>query len=164
MKIQPTRLTIISGGQTGIDRQALDVAIESGIPHGGWCPLGRLAEDGPIPDRYRLQETASANYSERTRLNILHSDGTLVLHGGQPEGGTALTIKLAKKLAKPLLAIDFFGTPHLNHDWVVQQALDWIENHSIFILNIAGPRLSSSPHLTTIVRPFLENLVAAVRV
>ncbi len=94
----------------------------------------------------------------------MHSDGTLVLHGGQPEGGTALTIKLAKKLEKPLLAIDFFGTPQLNHDWVIQQALDWVDIHSISVLNIAGPRLSSSPNLPTIVRPFLERLVSAVKV
>lgn len=77
------RLRVISGGQTGVDRAALDVALELGLPCGGWCPAGRRAEDGPIPARYPLTETAGADYVERTRRNVVEADATLVLcHGG----------------------------------------------------------------------------------
>lgn len=99
---------ILSGGQTGVDRAAL------GIPCGGWCPRGRRAEDGPIPERYPLTETRSARYAVRTRFNVRDSDGTLVLAGalagvlagGEPQGGTRLTIELANKLGRPLLVAD----------------------------------------------------------
>jgi predicted Rossmann fold nucleotide-binding protein DprA/Smf involved in DNA uptake len=97
---------IISGGQTGVDRAALDVAMELGIPCGGWCPQGRRAEDGRIPERYPLQEASSKEYPVRTRLNVEDSDGTLVLTASSPTGGTALTLKLARQLHKPFLLID----------------------------------------------------------
>src|SRR5947209_11260398 len=85
---------IVSGGQTGVDRAALDVALELGLPCGGWCPKGRRSEGGRIPERYPLRETTSAAYPARTRRNVLYSDGTLVLTNGPPTGGTALTIEL----------------------------------------------------------------------
>ncbi|HSR12366.1 MAG TPA: putative molybdenum carrier protein, partial [Thermodesulfobacteriota bacterium] len=94
---------IISGGQTGVDRAALDVALELGIPAGGWCPKGRRAEDGRIPDYYPLQEASSPEYPVRTQLNVEDSDGTLILYRNSPAGGTALTIRLAKRLKKPHL-------------------------------------------------------------
>src|SRR5436305_1193025 len=84
--------TIFSGGQTGVDRAALDVALELGIPCSGWCPRGRRAEDGTIPPRYPLQETRSLAYPVRTRWNVRDSDGTLILTRGRPDRGTALTI------------------------------------------------------------------------
>src|SRR5262245_12256199 len=97
---------IISGGQTGVDRAALDVAILRGIPHGGYCPMGRLAEDGPIPAHYHLTELLSKEYPVRTRENVLAGDGTLILHRGRPRGGTAYTIEVAQERSKPLYLID----------------------------------------------------------
>src|SRR5688572_12994856 len=86
---------IVSGGQTGVDRGALDAAIALGIEHGGWCPRGRLAEDGQIPRRYQLTETKTSKYRERTERNVLDSDGTLILFRALLSGGTELTRRLA---------------------------------------------------------------------
>src|SRR5437870_9182944 len=97
---------IISGGQTGVDRAALDVALELGLPCGGWCPKRRRAEDGPIPERYPLTETSSRAYPQRTRCNVLDSDGTLILTRGRPTGGTALTIQIAAESGKPYFVVD----------------------------------------------------------
>ena len=129
---------IISGGQTGVDRAALDVAIEWGIPCGGWCPKGRRAEDGRIPAHYPLQEASSKEYPLRTRLNVEDADGTLVLTSGNPTGGTALTLKLARQLHKPFLLVDLArdANPSLLRPWIR-------ENH-IGVLNIAGPREGES--------------------
>ncbi len=129
---------IISGGQTGVDRAALDVALEMGIPCGGWCPQGRRAEDGRIPDQYPLQEASSPDYPLRTRLNVEDSDGTLVISQGSPKGGTALTLKLAKQLKKPFLLVDLAGRADPSE---VQQ---WIQENQIRILNMAGPREGES--------------------
>jgi predicted Rossmann fold nucleotide-binding protein DprA/Smf involved in DNA uptake len=93
---------IVSGGQTGVDRAALDIALALGIPCGGWCPRGRGAEDGVIPARYPLQETCSHDYAERTRRNVIDSDGTLILAIGALHGGTLLTAQLAEKAASPV--------------------------------------------------------------
>ena len=92
---------IISGGQTGVDRGALDAAIALGVPHGGWCPHGRLAEDGIIPARYQLRQTDSPEYHVRTEKNVQDSDATLILYRGEMKGGTKLTWQLAERHAKP---------------------------------------------------------------
>ena len=97
---------IISGGQTGADRAALDVAIELGVPHGGWIPKGRLTEEGSLPAKYQLKEMPTASYPKRTEQNILDSDGTLIVSHGNLAGGSALTRKLAKKHQRPWLHID----------------------------------------------------------
>jgi len=128
---------IISGGQTGVDRAGLDAAIHLGIEHGGWCPLGRRSEDGPIPDQYQLVELDSPNYSDRTRQNVLDSDGTLILYGGRLQGGTLLTARCATQLNKPCLKIRLSGRVSC------EQLISWIESNHISILNIAGPRASS---------------------
>src|SRR5947209_20410690 len=99
-------MRIVSGGQTGVDRAALDVALALGIPCGGWCPRGRRAEDGPIPERYPLVETPTDEYPERTERNVCDSDGTLILTRGQPDRGTALTARLANRHKKPLYVVD----------------------------------------------------------
>jgi hypothetical protein len=132
---------IISGGQTGADRAALDVALELKIPCGGWCPKGRRAEDGRIDDWYPLQETPSSDYRVRTRLNVEESHGTLVITRGPVTGGTALTIKLAREKSKPLLMIDLNQTPD---PAVVQR---WLKRERVRILNVAGPRESKMPGL-----------------
>src|SRR6516162_1127534 len=97
---------VVSGGQTGVDRAALDIALELGIPCGGWCPKGRLAEDGTIPNHYPLKETPLPLYPQRTEWNVRNSDGTLVLTTGQTKGGTALTIAIARRQKKPRLIIN----------------------------------------------------------
>src|SRR5438309_6802555 len=94
---------IISGGQSGVDRAALDVALELGISCGGWCPKGRRAEDGVIPEQYPVRENASTSYPPRTEMNVRDSDGTLILTNGRPDRGTALTVNLAKRYEKPCL-------------------------------------------------------------
>ncbi|MFN8007498.1 MAG: putative molybdenum carrier protein [Terriglobia bacterium] len=130
---------IISGGQTGVDRAALDVALELGIPCGGWCPRGRLAEDGKISERYPLQETATADPGTRTELNVIQSDGTLVLTWGKPTGGTLLTLVCARHHRKPMMEVDL-GDPmdlHPIRGWITSQALQ--------TLNIGGPRESYDP-------------------
>jgi hypothetical protein len=125
---------IVSGGQTGVDRAALDVAMEMGIPCGGWCPKGRLAVDGLIPSRYPLQETQSADYAERTRLNVLDSDGTLILNVGGLTGGTAYTADVARQNAKPFIVVQIDASPDPG------EVIDWIAQHGILVLNVAGPR------------------------
>jgi len=97
---------IISGGQTGAEQAALDVAIELNIPHGGWVPKGRKTENGRLPDKYHLKEISSINYPQRTELNVLDSDGTLVISYGDLTGGPALARGLAKKHRRPCLHID----------------------------------------------------------
>ena len=134
-----TSLRIISGGQTGVDRAALDIAIELGLEHGGWCPQGRRAEDGSIPPRYRLRETAEKDYSIRTRLNAMEADGTLILYRGELEGGSELTVQFAGAMHKPVLIVD------LDHPVAAGTVKDWLHRHHIGTLNIAGPRESKHP-------------------
>ena len=130
--------TIISGGQTGVDRAALDIAIELNISHGGYCPLGRKAEDGIIPMKYKLIELESALYADRTMKNVVSSDGTLILHSGIITNGTTLTKEFCIKENKPLIIINIFDvskTSRLNFS-------DWLKENSINILNVAGQRES----------------------
>src|SRR5437773_7677284 len=98
---------IISGGQTGVDRAALDLAIKHGIPYGGFIPKGRWAEDGTIADTYQgLVETPTSDPSERTRMNVMSSEAVLVVSRGEPDGGTKLTIALAKQYEKPFVHVN----------------------------------------------------------
>jgi predicted Rossmann-fold nucleotide-binding protein len=144
---------IISGGQTGVDRAALDVALELGFPCGGWCPKGRRAEDGVIPDRYPLQETSSADYRVRTEKNVEESDGTLVLGWGAPTGGTALTLKLARRHQKPSFLVD------LVHEGEASIVRKWGRIKKIRILNVAGPRESEAPGIHARVLSFLKEVL-----
>ncbi|HNY64654.1 MAG TPA: putative molybdenum carrier protein [Deltaproteobacteria bacterium] len=131
---------IVSGGQTGADRAALDAAIQAGVETGGWVPRGRLAEDGVVPESYpNMAETASADYRERTRLNVSHSDGTLVVVHGPAEGGTAYTISTARQLEKPLLVLDLDS---LSPGQALKLLEDWLAEHAVEVLNVAGPRAS----------------------
>ncbi len=130
---------VISGGQTGVDRAALDVAMKLGVPCGGWCPRGRRAEDGPLKEIYPLQETLSSNYTQRTQWNVRDSDGTVVLYKSSLSGGSALTVELAKEHNKPCLVIDLCENPS------PEILLDWLKRHEIRTLNVAGTRESGSP-------------------
>lgn len=145
-------LRIVSGGQTGVDRAALDVALALGLPGGGWCPRGRKAEDGPIPARYPLQETPAAAYAERTRRNVRDSDGTLVLTLGAPSGGTALTCRVARARGRPLLVIDLADPAQARPERV----REWLAAAEVATLNVAGPRESGAPGVYARARAFLE--------
>ncbi len=146
---------IVSGGQTGVDRGALDFAISRGIEHGGWLPKGRRAEDGPLPPMYGLTETKTNRYAERTRKNILDSDGTLLIHEGRPSGGTALTRSVALAAGKPLLVVDISRTTTAD---AVKAIRLWIEENGVSILNVAGPRESQRPGIYEKTRALLECL------
>jgi putative molybdenum carrier protein/uncharacterized protein DUF6794 len=146
---------IISGGQTGADQAALDVAIEMGIPHGGWVPKGRKTENGRLSDRYRMQETNAIDYAQRTELNIIDSDATLLFSNGKLKGGSALTRRLAKKHNKPCLHIDL---NELSEYKAVEITKSWIDVRGIETLNVAGPRASENPKIYDA----LQNVLRAV--
>ena len=145
---------IVSGGQTGVDRAALDAAISLGIPHGGWCPKGRIAEDGVIPSHYQLNETDSADYPTRTELNVIDSDATLILYRDELQGGTDLTRRLAKKHEKPYLLVD------LSERMNAIAVRKWLHENDVRVLNLAGPRKSSVPGIEKTSQRFLERLLA----
>ena len=148
---------IISGGQTGVDRAALDFALEWGIPCGGYCPKGRLAEDGPIADRYPLTEMPTTDYADRTRKNVEISDGTLILHRGPLHGGTGVTAGACRKLKKPLFLID------VDHP-VDHAAFDrWAHQCGIRVLNVAGPRASHAPSIYGAARKALSSVLRRAR-
>jgi hypothetical protein len=130
---------IVSGGQTGVDRAALDVARELGIERGGWCPAGRLAEDGRIADEYPLREAASSEPDVRTGANVRDSDGTLVVARAELRGGTLLTVREAERLGKPLLIVE------VDDDDLDRHVRAWLQRERIEKLNVAGPRESEEP-------------------
>jgi hypothetical protein len=145
---------VVSGGQTGVDRAALDAALELGLPCGGWCPRGRRAEDGPIPERYPLRETPWHGYPQRTAWNVRDADGTLVLTAGESDRGTALTVRLAERLRKPCLRIDLDGTPD------PEAVRAWARTHQVGVLNVAGPREGSAPGIHARAVRFLRDVLS----
>jgi hypothetical protein len=147
-----TVLKVVSGGQTGVDRAALDAARSVGLPCGGWCPRGRRAEDGPIDETYPLSETPSEDYAQRTEWNVRDSDGTLVLNRGRLRGGTVFTVTAAIRLRRPLLVLDLTRGP------APDEAVRWIEAQGIAVLNVAGPRESQRRGIGAEARGFLERL------
>lgn len=154
-------IKIVSGGQTGVDRGALDAALEAGVACGGWCPAGRLAEDGVIDNRYPLTPLASDSYAERTRKNVEDSDATLVIYYAEPDGGTALTVTLCEKLGRPHLLID---AAQVTQQAAADRALAFVKSNRIAILNVAGPRASKQPgghaYTRAVVRALLNALVS----
>jgi hypothetical protein len=144
---------IISGGQTGADRAALDFAIKYNIPHGSWVPKGRKTEAEPQSDKYQLQEVPSDSFAERTEKNVLESEGTLIFSRGTPTGGTAFTLQMAKMHKRPCRHIDVhLGLSFDNASLIVS----WIEAHKIEVLNIAGPRESEDQDIYEEVFRILE--------
>ena len=131
---------IISGGQTGVDRAALDVAIALDFSYAGWCPKGRAAEDGIIGHRYILKETPSEDYSQRTEWNVRDSEATLIILSNEPVGGALFAIKLALSLSKPHLIFN----PDFENVEVIRR---WVCKNKIEILNIVGPRSSQEPEI-----------------
>ncbi len=138
-------IKIISGGQTGADRGGLDAAIQLDFPHGGWCPKGRYAEDGMIPEKYNQEELYSRFYAHRTEQNVIDSDATVVFTYGPPQGGSMRTVQFAKKHNKPYLWVDMLHDSH----YAVDALIIWLKQlqDSQIILNVAGSRGSSSPDL-----------------
>ena len=149
--------TIVSGGQAGADRAALDFAIESGREHGGWCPRGRKAEDGPIPAKYELMETESANYRARTARNVVDSDATLILNMGELEGGSLETLHIAERRGKPVRVVQLDSALS---DEDVAGLRDWLQSARIQTLNIAGPRESKRPGVYQATLVLLNKLFA----
>lgn len=133
---------IISGGQTGADRAALDVAIKLGISHGGWIPKGRLTENGILDDKYRLKEMKSANYNKRTEQNVIDSDGTLIIYHGKLTGGSDYTRDMVLRHGRPWLHIDLNKTESFQ---AARQIRSWVAEYEIKTLNVAGPRVSKDP-------------------
>ena len=165
---------VVSGGQTGVDRAALDVALAHGIPCGGWCPKGRKAEDGILDARYPLRDTPIDDYAQRTTWNVRDSDGTLILTRSaliprqssgplgeesrgrsRGTGGTAQTVEDAKQLGKPHLGVD------LNRPLPVEAVRGWIHTNRIRVLNVAGPRESKDPGIYAATSGFLRGLLRA---
>jgi Circularly permutated YpsA SLOG family len=146
---------IISGGQTGVDRAALDAALQLALPCGGWCPKGRRAEDGPLAFIYPLQETETRFYPERTRRNVSDSDGTLILTDGSSSRGTALTLEVAGQMDKPTLVVN------LNEEPDAGIVLAWARLHGVRVLNVAGPRESENPGIYQRASQFLRALFTA---
>jgi hypothetical protein len=146
---------IVSGGQTGVDRAALDVAIKLDIPHGGWVPKGRIAEDGPLPESYRVIETSTAVYAERTEKNVIDSDGTLIISRGELTGGSEVTREMALMHGRPCLHVDLKQTAAFRAAVLIAR---WLETHRIQVLNVAGPRASKDPRIYQDTLSLLESV------
>ena len=135
-------MKIVSGGQTGVDRAALNAALECGVEAGGWCPEGRLAEDGIIPEKYPVKELHGSGYRQRTKMNVIDSDGTAIIYFGYPTGGTEQTIMFCIEEQKPHMLID---AEELSIGRASRKIEQFIEDHTIAVLNVAGPRAGGEP-------------------
>jgi hypothetical protein len=150
-------IKVISGGQTGVDRAALDAGIQANMPIGGWCTKGRRAEDGVIDPKYPLLETDSRLYQERTRKNVIESDATLIIAGKLLSGGTALTRDFAEKQSKPLLIISPADTGSIS------KIRKWLAANNVMVLNVAGPRESANPGIYSRTYEFLTELFKSLK-
>ena len=148
---------ILSGGQTGADRAALDFAIKHHIPHGGWLPKGRKTEDGTLPEKYILQEMPTPDYSKRTKQNVLDSEGTLIVSCGRLTGGSTLTVFLAEKHKRPCVHIDLSKVATREASLIINI---WIHRYKIKVLNVAGPRASKDPKIYQATLDLLEAVLA----
>ena len=158
---------IVSGGQTGVDRAALDAALAAGFPCGGWCPRGRRAEDGALDARYPLIETPGDSMIERTRANVADSDATLILCLGRAAGGTRDTLDCAAAAAKPALVIDLAdgadGAEDAAAPALCERIVGWLDANRVAVLNVAGPRESEHPGIHRMAQTLVRDLIAAVR-
>lgn len=157
------RLRITSGGQTGVDRAALDAALDAGLAVGGACPAGRAAEDGPIPARYPLTETQGADPAERTRLNVIAADATLILVPDLARDawgpGTTRTLDVAAALGKPCRAV----VPDARVATACAEIIQWLVANDVGVLNVAGPRESEAPGINAKARAFLDVLFSELK-
>jgi len=145
---------IVSGGQTGVDRGALDAALELGVEQGGWCPRGRRSEDGKIPASYLLRETDSYEYRDRTERNVIDSGGTLILYRDNLTGGTKFTYRMAREHSRPSFLVDL--TERLD----VESVRQWLRVEAIRVLNVAGPRESTHPGIMVAARDAVIEILA----
>jgi len=152
----PRLQTIVSGGQTCVDRAAL----EAGLPCGGWCPTGRRAEDGVIPSKYPVAELPGRGYLPRTRRNVLDSDATLIVTFGEPSGGTARTVEFCRKLQKPFLVID--GETQAVDEGVTR-VNEFLVRFHVRSLNVAGPRGGREPRAYPYAYNLIRKLLAIIR-
>lgn len=163
---------IVSGGQAGADRGGLDAALYCEVPHGGWCPKGRKAEDGLIPPEYELQETSSADYLQRTHANVVDSDATLVFTLGTPSGGSLRTIEFALQHHKPWHHIDVALE---DRPRAVDQIVRWLAGEVAYdyqgytarppercVLNVAGSRESKADGIQLLVTTIMVDVLRAV--
>ncbi len=146
---------IISGGQTGASRAALDVAINLSIPYGGWTPKGRLTEDGSLPDAYQLNEMPTSSFAKGIQQNIADSDGTLILTRGDPADGAEIAIKIARKRKHPFLHVDLDATPALQTALLITE---WINENRIEVLHVTGSRASKAPGIYESTLHILESV------
>jgi len=137
-------MKIVSGAQTGVDRAALDAALESGVEAGGWCPEGRMAKDGIISEKYPVKELPKSGYRQRTKKNVIDSDGTVIIYFGRPfpSGGTEQTIVFCIKQRKPYLLID---AEELTIERASKKIEKFIDQNTISVLNVAGPSADGVP-------------------
>lgn len=162
-------LKVVSGGQTGVDRAALDAALKVGLPIGGWCPGDRRAEDGQVPKKYPLLETASRSYAVRTEWNVRDSDGTLILVLDRISSGTKLTLDSARNQNKPVF-VEYLApargrgllSGENSADDQIHSVVDWLRRHKIRILNVAGPRGSSSAEVYPKAFSFMSRLLTVL--
>lgn len=152
-----TLAKIVSGGQSGVDRGALDAALKHGFPCGGWCPPGRMAEDGPIPDSYPLVEMPHGDYLERTIQNVVDSDGSAIVYFGELSGGTEQTLLHCIQRGKPYKLIDASEIPAERAATLVDE---FVARHAIATLNVAGPRASEAPAAYAYAFDFVSRLLA----
>lgn len=147
-------IKLVAGGQTGVDRGALNAALAAGVPCGGWCPKGRLAEDGKISECYPLCETPTSLYEERTEWNARDSDGTLILtRHGTLRGGTNYTYEMADRYDRACLVLDPAAPENL------KAAQSWLSDQSVKTLNVAGPRESEEPGIQGLAQAFVAMLL-----
>jgi hypothetical protein len=146
-------LTIVSGGQTGADRASLDFAIAHGLPHGGWCSLGRRAEDGPLHERYQMRETEGDGYRQRTKCNVADSDATPIFNIGELSDGSLATLRFAERAGKPVRVVALDVVDQVAEAKSVRK---WLAVHGIAVLNTAGPRESKRPGVYQQTLAFLD--------
>ena len=139
-----------------MDRGALDAALTAGFSCGGWCPQGKRAEDGKIPDRYPLEETRSAHYLDRTHRNVEDSDGTLITASGPLSNGTQATARIASHIKKPCLAL--YPVQH-TMAIILDITIAWLRRHLIQTLNVAGPRASQDPKIQAVAKQLISQLI-----
>ena len=156
--MEQPKIEIRSGGQTGADRGGLDAGLDAGLTIGGWCPRGRKAENGPIPERYPLKETPSSDYPQRTEWNVRDTDGTVIFFFGPELGrGSSLTVKYARKHEKPMCLIDLAQTKEKE---AISFLLDFLKSAKIGALNVAGNRESRALGIQEKVRGIILKALA----